>query len=161
MKHICIPIVAALWALLAFAQDAPNLVTSVQHGDIPTLRIMVDRDNVDTRDSSGLTLLMIAAELGDEEAVAILLEHGARPELRDRLGFTALDRLESIFRRTSDRISETERALKAQGLDEAQVARLLAASAAPNEPDPSKLGRMKRIALLLQEAQDAEHGQDD
>jgi ankyrin repeat protein len=47
--------------------------------------------NVNTRDARGMTPLMAAATLGDEEIVRLLLAKGADPSLRNAAGQTASD----------------------------------------------------------------------
>jgi ankyrin len=55
---------------------------------------------IDAQDGeSGATPLMVAASLGRSHAVGLLLRRGANPNVRDRLGHTALDRA----RQTDDR----------------------------------------------------------
>lgn len=56
-------------------------------GDIFGLR----RPNVNARNESGFTPLIHAAQNGNEEMVALLLEHGADVHAKTETGKTALD----------------------------------------------------------------------
>ncbi|MDX2016641.1 MAG: ankyrin repeat domain-containing protein [Planctomycetota bacterium] len=47
--------------------------------------------DVNQADNDGITPLMKAADRGDKDKVILLLNHGARPELKDSSGKTALD----------------------------------------------------------------------
>jgi len=47
--------------------------------------------NPDFRDERGMTALVLAAEMGFQEAVEVLLAAGADPNVRDASGMTALD----------------------------------------------------------------------
>jgi ankyrin repeat protein len=63
-------------------------------GDPETVALLLDRGaRIDERNpESEATALMIAASLGRSSVLAILLQRGANPTLRDRLGRSALDR---------------------------------------------------------------------
>ena len=63
-------------------------------GDPEVIGILLERGaRIDSRDTdSQATALMIAASLGRSAAIAVLLQRGANPSLRDRLGRSALDR---------------------------------------------------------------------
>ncbi len=77
------------------------------HPDVITL--LLDRGaHIDAPDKDAhATALMMAASLGRASAVAILLERGANPNLRDRLGRSALDRAKQIGDPVTIRLLET------------------------------------------------------
>ena len=52
-------------------------------------RLIAARCDVNARNSAGQTALMMAALFGRTEAVHVLLDNGANPELQDREGNTA------------------------------------------------------------------------
>lgn len=73
------------------AQDA--LMAAVRGNDLAAVRRLCRDapDRLDAAGADGRTALMLAASAGREEAVALLLELGADPALRDRDGKTAAD----------------------------------------------------------------------
>ncbi|WP_149535254.1 ankyrin repeat domain-containing protein [Siccirubricoccus phaeus] len=73
---------------------ADPVVLAARHGRVAVLRLLLQAGGVaqPEGDPAGPpTALMAAAAAGQEEAVALLLEHGADPALRDRQGRTAAD----------------------------------------------------------------------
>ncbi|MCO6416272.1 ankyrin repeat domain-containing protein [Siccirubricoccus sp. KC 17139] len=74
------------------------VVLAARHGRVEVLRLLLQAGGVAQAegDPDGPpTALMAAAEAGQEEAVALLLEYGADPALRDRQGRTAADLAEA------------------------------------------------------------------
>jgi ankyrin repeat protein len=55
------------------------------------VRLIAARPNVDAPDMRGVTALMLAAHAGHVDAVSALLDAGARVDLRDNQGLSALD----------------------------------------------------------------------
>lgn len=80
-------------------------------GDVKTITLLLDRGAaIDVTDAeSGATPLMLAAALGRNAAVELLIRRGADVRLKDRSGLTALDRAQ----RADD--TETVRLLKNSG----------------------------------------------
>ncbi len=78
-------------------------------GDPEVIRMLLDRGaRIDSRDrDSQATALMVAASLGRAAAIAVLLQRGANPNLRDRLGRSALDRAKQAGDTASIRLLET------------------------------------------------------
>src|SRR5262249_47417979 len=61
-------------------------------------RVVLAGVPLDSRDDTGATALMRAAERGHVEVVKLLLLHGANPDLRNPFGQTALDIVTSTGR---------------------------------------------------------------
>ncbi|MCI0459157.1 MAG: protein kinase [Gemmataceae bacterium] len=61
-------------------------------------RVVLAGIPLDSRDDTGATALMRAAERGHTEVVKVLLLHGANPDLRNPFGQTALDIVQSTGR---------------------------------------------------------------
>lgn len=61
------------------------------HGADANIRWCGDHDRPSCNDLSGITPLMYAAILGDEDVARVLVQHGADPSLRDWRGLTASD----------------------------------------------------------------------
>ncbi|MDN3565745.1 ankyrin repeat domain-containing protein [Paeniroseomonas aquatica] len=75
-------------------EAADPVALAACHGHLAVLRLLLDRGAMgaaegDPREAP--TALMAAAGAGQQEAVALLLEHGADPALRDPVGRTAAD----------------------------------------------------------------------
>ena len=76
---------------------AATCFTACQHGDKAAVQAWLDggrdidtRLNVEEQEASGVTLLMLAAEVGREPIVEMLLGRKAGPDLQGPEGFTAL-----------------------------------------------------------------------
>ena len=67
-----------------------TLLDAIQSGDVAATRRLATRDAVNARGEGGVTPLMLAAGLGQREAVAGLLAAGADVNAADERGFTAL-----------------------------------------------------------------------
>lgn len=76
-------------AALRWLTDAPTLPESIAAGSLPT-HDRIDRASANSRDRTGCTPLMWAAERGEVETVRRLLEAGADPRAVSTFGFTAL-----------------------------------------------------------------------
>jgi hypothetical protein len=64
---------------------------AAENGDLPTLRRMLDEHaNIDSRDGEGRTALMLAVLRARADAVQLLLDSGADPNLADNHGTTPL-----------------------------------------------------------------------
>jgi uncharacterized protein len=71
------------WAPLHYAATSAAL---------PVMRMLLEAHAyVDAESPNGTTPLMMAARYGNAQAVALLLEFGADPELKNGLGLTAID----------------------------------------------------------------------
>ena len=74
-------------ALGAFTGDAAGFDEALK-----TIDLLVDWDaNVDMKDNRGQTALMTAAQMNHPEVVKRLLNAGARADLRNKEGRTAVD----------------------------------------------------------------------
>ena len=71
---------------------AADLVEAAARGDLTTLQHCLTRISVNAPDRYGETALMAAAENGQPEVVKFLLANGARADVADRYGNTALIR---------------------------------------------------------------------
>jgi ankyrin repeat protein len=86
------------WAVWQFRRKEPA-VMAVQEGDIESLRLLLDQGRIDVDHkywegrAGGYTLLHIAANRADPDAVQLLLERGADPNVRDNWDEHALYRL--------------------------------------------------------------------
>ena len=68
-----------------------ELLEAVKAGDIETARSLVAaKADVNSRDSEGSTLLMLAAHAGNLAMVSALLDAGAEVNASDERGWTAL-----------------------------------------------------------------------
>lgn len=68
-----------------------DLRRAAESGDIPGLQTSLDEQvDIDSRDADGRTALMLATLHGQINAVELLLEHGADPNIADEHGTTPL-----------------------------------------------------------------------
>ena len=75
----------------AIADPAAALREAARRGDVSTLRpLLAEKINIDARDASGRTALMLAVLQGQKEAVNTLLAAGADPNAADASGTTPL-----------------------------------------------------------------------
>jgi hypothetical protein len=73
------------------ASPAARLWQAAETGDAPKLQMLLDKQaDVDARDESGRTALLLAALHGQAHAVDVLLAHGADPNAADANGDTPL-----------------------------------------------------------------------
>jgi hypothetical protein len=73
------------------ADPAAALREAARRGDVPTLRrLLAEKINIDARDASGRTALMLAVLQGQKEVVNTLLAAGADPNAADARGTTPL-----------------------------------------------------------------------
>jgi ankyrin repeat protein len=73
---------------------ADPVALAARHGRVEVLRLLIEAGGLPWTEGDGRatpSALMQAAAAGDAEAVALLLEHGADPALRDQAGRTAAD----------------------------------------------------------------------
>jgi Ankyrin repeats (3 copies) len=82
---------AAAAPMAAAADPAAELRQAAETGDAPKLQQLLDKQpDVDARDASGRTALLLAALHGQAHAVDVLLAHGADPNAADANGNTPL-----------------------------------------------------------------------
>ena len=80
---------AALPADLFYKVDSA-LRDAIGHRDVACVRaLLADGVDLTTTDDEGKTPLMVAAKAGAPEIVELLLEAGADPKPKDKLGYTA------------------------------------------------------------------------
>ncbi|RYJ03360.1 MAG: ankyrin repeat domain-containing protein [Acetobacteraceae bacterium] len=75
-------------------QVADPVALAARHGHLAVLRLLLERGAMEAAEGDpreAPTALMAAASAGHQDAVALLLEHGADPALRDPAGRTAAD----------------------------------------------------------------------
>ena len=75
-------------------QAADPVALAARHGHLAVLRLLLERGAMEAAEGDpreAPTALMAAASAGQQDAVALLLEHGADPALRDPAGRTAAD----------------------------------------------------------------------
>jgi hypothetical protein len=85
------PHAAAPMAPLRLADPAVELRLAAEIGDLAALQVLIDKQpEIDARDASGRTALMIATVHGQAPAVDVLLAHGADPNASDARGTTPL-----------------------------------------------------------------------
>lgn len=73
---------------------ADPVALAARHGHLAVLRLLLERGAMEAAEGDAQaapTALMAAAGAGQQDAVALLLEHGADPALRDAAGRTAAD----------------------------------------------------------------------
>jgi hypothetical protein len=73
--------------------DRDGLIVKREERFIAMIRaeMLASGDDIDEEDEAGRTLLHEAAAMGYADAVAFLLEQGAKPDVRDRSGLTPRD----------------------------------------------------------------------
>ena len=76
-----------VWATVSqgeIPQEYYDLVTAVLDGDADDIRrlLMDDESLIDSSDTNGVPLLIVAATLGHSDAVSVLIEEGFNPETR-------------------------------------------------------------------------------
>ncbi len=72
--------------------DDEAFLEQAKEGDLAVLELFLKGDmDLETRDSSGATVLMYAALNGHVEATSLLIEEGAHVNAQDNLGRRALD----------------------------------------------------------------------
>src|SRR5882672_4430766 len=91
-----LPLVAALAAILTVtvsSQEKPGdaFYSAIRANDLPRLNAMLAAGaNVNEKDERDITPLMYSAWVGSADAMKVLLEHGADPNLTNSSGSTAL-----------------------------------------------------------------------
>jgi ankyrin repeat protein len=79
-------------------------------GHLEIMRVLLDRyAYIDAESPNGTTPLMMAAQYGSAAAVKLLLEAGADPTLRNRLGLNAIDFASKANRQESAELIATAR----------------------------------------------------
>jgi len=77
---------ATVWA----ADTGPNILTAAKKGQTALVRSLLEhKAPIEARNRDGRTPLMLAAEHGHADTVALLLSRGADPAARDKQGWTA------------------------------------------------------------------------
>jgi hypothetical protein len=93
--------------------------------------------------------LLVAATHGDLQGVELLLCHGADINAKDTDGFTVIDWLESILRRSGDAMKDMAESLKRIGFDNAAVDTLIQAAAVPGNPTDADIERFRTVLEYL------------
>ncbi len=75
---------------IATVATAGELQQAIERGDLEKVKALVNKGNIDARDSDGATLLILASRDGKKEIVKFLLSKGADVNLSMRGGETAL-----------------------------------------------------------------------
>jgi len=98
--HRCVKCAYGILVLLAWlpaglpavaAASTSSLHETVQQGDISVVRTTISNSgNLNIRDVKGRTALTYAAESGNSEAVKLLLDAGASPDVNDFMGIAPL-----------------------------------------------------------------------
>jgi ankyrin repeat protein len=82
---------APMGAVAHPTDPAAALRRAAENGDVPGLQTLLDQQiDIEARDSSGRTALMLATLRGQIKAVDTLLAHGADPNAADAQGNTPL-----------------------------------------------------------------------
>jgi ankyrin repeat protein len=92
-RLVLIALLATILAVVTTAQDNASdaLYIAIRTNNLARLEAMTaDRASVDAKDDRGITPLMYAAWVGSPEAMKLLLERGADPNLTNSNGSTAL-----------------------------------------------------------------------
>jgi hypothetical protein len=72
------------------ADSAAQVRRAAETGAVPQLQTLLGQVDIDARDESGRTALMLATLSGQARAVDMLLAHGADPNAADAQGVTPL-----------------------------------------------------------------------
>ena len=70
--------------------NATPLCTAISKGDVATIKKFIEYGADVNETSEDMTPLMVAARYNKVEIIKVLLENGARPEVKNEKGFTAL-----------------------------------------------------------------------
>lgn len=70
-----------------------EFMESIREGDVKKVRDMLKKGNINVnfQDGRKCTPLILAADVGSEKIVSLLLKHKVRTELTDQFGYTALE----------------------------------------------------------------------
>ena len=91
-RFVCLVVALALLAACTReAPRAPSLAETIASGDLAALeRLLAEGVDLEARDSAGLTPLVLAAQDGSADVVALLLAHGADVSATVADGWTPL-----------------------------------------------------------------------
>lgn len=121
------------------------IFAAVAAGDVDRTRAMARAGQVDKQDSFGQTPLMFAARQGKLDIVKVLLQEGADIDVRDQYSFTVIDQLDSIVRRTGQKLEAAAESMRKQGLSEKAISGLVASSAVPGNLFDGDLRRVESV----------------
>jgi hypothetical protein len=114
---------------------------------------------LNAHNADGWTPLMCAAEKGDLQLVKILLEKGANINVKDKQGFTVLERADSVVRRMTDCTDERKKLqreqMKREGIKDEVIEkyiRLIEGSLPANLKDPQLLPKYQAVLDYLRAA---------
>ena len=132
MKLFLLVLVFCVISIVSLSEEQKTIFNAIKNGNVKEVTRMA-KLNLDERDAFKKTPLMCAADQGNFEIVKVIAEAGADINARDKCGFTVIEQLESIIRRTGEKKKQTEEQLKKQGLNEKEIEKLMMNSAPPNE----------------------------
>lgn len=156
MKYV-IMFVSSLIALYGFAdEESDSISTAIDTGNATRVREVEKKSQINEVDESGRTSLMLAARQGNLVVVKKQLLEGADIEIRDKYGFTVIDQLESILRRTGPALKATIESMRKQGFSEDTISKLVASSAVPGNPTEKELEGIKTVLTYLKKVKVAQ-----
>lgn len=138
------------------AGEQPDIFTAIGEGDVAKVQEMARTNQLDKIDATGRSPLMVAAGSGKLAIVKVLLQEEADIDFRDKYGFTVIDQLESILRRSGTNMQATAETLRKQGVSEAAISNLVASSAVPGNPSEKDVQQIKAVLKHLKEVKAAQ-----
>jgi ankyrin repeat protein len=86
----CVFLCAITATRVAFAASSDDFYRAIRANDLPQLKILISKGDVNVRDRRGATPLMYAAAVGSVDAVKTLLQAGADAKAKNGFNATAL-----------------------------------------------------------------------
>ncbi len=139
----------------AFAwAESETIFEVIKKGNVEEVKNMVSaKKDVDVKDQYGRTPLMLAAEEANMQIVKALIEAGADIDAKDK-GFTVIDQLESILRRTGENKKRTIEKMRRDGFSEQLIESLIKDAAALHE-SPEKIRNWQGILDYLKQVKES------
>jgi len=156
MRVIGFVVVMAVITSCFGGEKQATIFSAIKARNIKKVQTMARKGEVNKKDDSGRTPLMLAAEQGDLTVVKVLLKEGADIDARDNDGCTVITRLESILNRSGANLQTTIENLREQGMSEKEISKLVDASRIPGDVSQEEIKKIKLVLEYLKKVKSAQ-----